>query len=104
MADDSASTAPKPGKTVYSAETKAAVLAALLAGQGVTEVAAAYAIPEGTVKAWRSHSKGNVKSASSVLAKREQIGELLIDYLHGNLKTLKAHQRVFADPEWLKQQ
>ena len=40
----------------YSDEVKAAVMAALLAGQGVNEVAAAYSVPTATVRSWKSRA------------------------------------------------
>jgi transposase-like protein len=91
----------------YDAATKSACLAALLAGQGTTEVAKAYKVPEGTVKSWRARMKdatGASTFASVASEKREQIGELLIDYLHANLSTLRAQLIVFGDPAWLKLQ
>lgn len=94
-------------KAKYSAETKAAVMAALLQGQGTHSVAEAFKLPEGTVKAWRSRMKlpdGSAEVATVATEKREQIGDLLIDYLHANLKTLRLQQEVFGDPLWLKQQ
>jgi len=86
----------------YNPETKAAVMAALLAGQGVEFVAREYKIPEGTVKAWKSR----LREGSSPVAteKREAIGNLLIQYLEANLNTLREQHKVFADPEWLKKQ
>lgn len=41
----------------YSEETKAAVLAALLEGQAVSQVAREYDIPRGTVKSWKNRLK-----------------------------------------------
>ena len=90
----------------YDPATKAAVMAALLAGQGTTEVAATYSVPEGTVKSWRARMKPGGETDVSKVAteKREEIGSLLIDYLHANLTTLRAQNVVFADAAWLKTQ
>ncbi len=81
-------------------------MAALLAGQGTAQIAAEYHVPEGTVRGWRSAVKngGALTTASVVTGKREQIGDLLIEYLHANLTTLREQQRVFADPVWLMKQ
>lgn len=98
---------PSARRREYDASTKAAALSALLAGQRVDEVAAAYAIPEGTVKSWRARMKdasGAAKDASVAPEKREQIGDLLIEYLHANLSALRKQQEVFADPAWLRTQ
>lgn len=91
-------------KRTYSAETKAAAMAALLAGQAVNAVAAEFQLPEGTVKAWRHRMKGAATETVVATEKREEIGTLLIDYLHANLSTLRAQQIVFADADWLKKQ
>src|SRR6185503_10105962 len=92
-------------KAKYSAETKAAVVAALLEGQAASKVAAEYKLPEGTVKAWASRTRHGASELRSVAPeKRDEIGQLLIDYLHENLKTLTAQVIVFRDPVWLAKQ
>jgi len=94
-------------KSRYSPETKAAVLAALLQGQGAHEIATAFKLPEGTVRTWHARVKlsdGSASVSRVETQKREQIGELLIDYLHANLSTLRKQQEVFGDPAWLAKQ
>lgn len=86
----------------YSEEQKAAVMAALLAGQSVSSVARDYHIPQGTVKRWSAAAKDQIEPVRS--AKKERIGELLIDYLEANLITLHAQAKVFANEEWLLEQ
>jgi transposase-like protein len=85
----------------YSDDTKAAVMAELAAGQGVGKVAGEYKIPVGTVKAWKRRTRGEQPVATQ---KKEAIGDLLVQYLETNLRTLKAQSEIFADPEWLKKQ
>ena len=84
--------------------TKAAVMAALLSGQAAGDVAAEYKVPKGTVDAWRARMKQAPPLASLASEKRKQIGELLIDYLHASLTTLRQQQVVFSDEVWLKSQ
>ena len=85
----------------YSDEVKAAVMAALLAGQSVSQTAKEYGIPKGTVSGWRAHLNGVAKVTTQ---KKERIGELLVEYLNENLITLKA-QAVFSRSEkWLNKQ
>jgi len=91
-------------KTKYSPETKAAALAALLAGQGVSEVAATYKLPSGTVKSWLNRLKVATPVASVASEERAAIGDLLTGYLTETLAALRAQSKVFADPAWLKQQ
>ena len=79
-------------------------MAALLAGQGIQEVAKQYKIPEGTIKAWRARAKDASQVAAVAAGKKEEIGELLLEYLRTNLRTLKAQTVVFSDPLWLAKQ
>lgn len=90
-------------RRAYSPEEKAAALAALVAGQGLDEVARDYKIPVGTLKAWRHYSEGPVDPELAI-AKRERVGELLMEYLEANLSCLTAQIQVFRDPEWLRKQ
>lgn len=84
----------------YSEETKAAVLAALMAGQSISEVAEAYRIPEGTVKGWSAAQvQPDVTTSSTV---KKEIGELILEYLRETLITLVAQQRLFRDESWLR--
>lgn len=83
---------------VYSEEVKAQVMAALLAGQSVGQVCKAYNLPYKTVWSWKKQTPGFSDP------KREIIGELVIEYLHANLITLKAQAEFFRDTNWLKQQ
>jgi transposase-like protein len=94
----------KPKRRGYSPEAKAAAMAALLSGQGVSEVAATYQIPAGTVKAWLSRRKHAKDVATVAPDKRSQIGDLLVDYLHANLAALRSQLVVFTDPAWLSKQ
>ncbi len=86
----------------YSEETKAAVLAALLAGQSQSEVAAQYHIPVGTIAAWSARASGGASAASTSSDKRRRIGELLLTYLEANLNALTVQAHVFAEESWLK--
>ena len=86
----------------YPPEVQAQVLAALLEGQSISKVAEVYKVPEGTIKSW----KARLSAVPSVVAteKRAIIGELLLDYLEENLRTLKEQNVIFRDPKWLKDQ
>lgn len=92
------------GKTTYSEELKASVMAALLAGQSISEIAKEYNIPEGTVKSWKSRQLNGETVALVATEKREIIGELLLGYLSELLVTLKKQVVIFRDEDWLKQQ
>jgi len=85
----------------YSDETKAQVMAALLAGQSINEVATRYKIPAGTVKSWRRNSR---EFRPVDTQKGAEIGDLLLEYLRENLITLRAQVEHFRDPKWLSKQ
>ena len=87
----------------HSVETKAAVMAALLAGQAASEIARKYNISEGTVRSWKARQAGH-PVASVATRSREQIGDLIVNYLEELLVTLHAQQKVFQDEKWLRQQ
>jgi transposase-like protein len=87
----------------YPDETKAAVMAALLAGQNVSEIAEKYKIPKATLRSWKSRQE-NYGVANVATQKKEKIGDMLIDYLSASLITLKAQVEFFKNEEWLKKQ
>lgn len=91
-------------RAVHTAETKAAALAALLAGQSVSEVASTYRLPVGTVKRWRAGLSPEEVAAIPPATKVE-IGDLLVGYLRENLTTLQVQQTtLFRDEHWLRKQ
>jgi transposase-like protein len=91
------------GRT-YSEETKAAVLAALLTGQSVGEIAKSYRVPAATIRSWNSRQGNGGGVANVATQKKELIGELLVDYLGELLVTLKAQAKFARQIEWLKEQ
>jgi hypothetical protein len=89
----------------YSDEVKAAVMAALLAGQGVNEVSAAYSVPSATVRSWKS--RAGIRDVVAPIVSddaRSRIGDLLLGYLTKIIGALSAQAVLFADSEWLKKQ
>lgn len=98
---------PKKGKA--SPEVHAAVLTALLAGQSVTQVAAQYNLPKGTVSSWKNRTVAKVASnaandATHATQKSQLLSGLLLDLMSAGLRTLIAQQNVFGDPAWVKKQ
>lgn len=84
----------------HSDDVRAAVMAALLAGQGVSEVAATYKIPVQTVSEW-----GKQIDFGQVRTKKENdFGDLLACYLETTLTTLREQVRLFGNREWLAKQ
>lgn len=78
--------------------TRASVMAALLAGQSVSEIATEYHVPQQTVSNWKQGLSQNTGY------KKEQIGDLLIGYLVVNLDTLRKQAEFFSDLKWLEKQ
>lgn len=82
----------------YSDETKAAVMAALLAGQSLGSIAKEYDMPKSTVSRWKN---GKVPMNGT---QKKEIGDLIVRYLETNLEALQAQAEAFKNPEWLKKQ
>jgi transposase-like protein len=83
-------------------EVKAAVMASLLAGQGVCEVAKEYKLPQRTVSNWKKQIPAN-KLAEVGSKKEEDFSDLLATYLKEILTTLAVQVRHFRTPEYLKE-
>ena len=83
----------------YSDDTRAAVMAALLAGQSIGQVAREYNIPKGTVSYWK-----NNQGVGNNPTQKKEIGDLLLNYLHANLEALAAQAELFKTKEWLMKQ
>lgn len=88
-------------KTEYSSETKAAVMVALLEGQSIRVVAQQYKIPRSTVGAWAKESKGVHIVPDS---KKEELGDLLLEYVRLSLKSLQIQVQHFGTKSWLTNQ
>ena len=86
---------PKP----YSADLKAAVMAALLSGQSIGQVARDYHLPKGTVSNWKNRPS-SLKNGTQ----KSDIGDLVLKYLRTNLEALSAQAEMFKDRTWLSQQ
>ena len=94
-------------KKLYDAETKAAVLTALLAGQSVSSVAREYKIPKGTVSGWRRREidSGSVGVATVATQKEKlEFGELLLKYMYKSMESMISAVEVFGDKDWLRKQ
>lgn len=77
-------------------------MAALLAGQGVSEVAAQYRVPKATVSRMKKNlSREQLDRVGTERA--EKIEGLVFGYLTQLLSSLKAQAEVAADKSYLKQ-
>lgn len=90
------------GKTT-DPHVKAAIIAALLAGQGVNEVAARYKVSKATVSRIKvNFSESDLKRVET--EKKEALGDLIAEYLRQNLHTLSVQAEHARDKAWLQRQ
>ena len=82
----------------HSAETRAAVMAALLEGQSLNKIADEYHVPKATVSRWKN------EGVSGSGTQKEQIGALVLEFLKESLQTAIEQVQVFRDEKWLKRQ
>lgn len=87
----------------HSDEVQAQVMAALLAGQGVGEIAAQYNIPDSTVSDLRKRAEaefGELRKQN----KGQIIENLLFEYLTSTLQTLKNQSEIAGEREYIFKQ
>lgn len=82
----------------HDPSVKGAVMAALLAGQGVNSVSEEFGLPKGTVSGWKKEYEQNRTEKVPTRA------SLIENYLTQNLTTLGAQQEFFRDTSWLREQ
>lgn len=95
---------PRRKPPEHSPEIRAAVLAALLAGQSVSQVAKEYKLPKGTVSAWKNRCDPSYVSATQKETTGETTGDLLHRLVDANLKALLAGAELGADLTWARTQ
>ena len=97
----------------YTPEVKAAVMAALLAGQSISSVAKKYEIPKGTVSGWQKQAGnplGALVNPSPGVAtvatqkKQDEILDLMLDLVIAQLKSQIALADHAGDKKWLTTQ
>jgi len=84
-------------KTTYTAEVRAQVMGALLAGQSISSCSREFKIPKGTISGWKNRG-------SDYETQKRDIGPLLVEYLRKNLEALTAQAEQFSKPDWLAEQ
>lgn len=92
-----------PRGKAHSEQVRAAVMAALLAGQSVSEVAADYKIDRSLVSRWKQQIPAD-RMHQVALKKQHDFGELLSEYLATLLTTLKVQAEVAGDPDYIRKQ
>lgn len=92
-----------PRGKAHSDAVRAAVMAALLAGQSISEVAADYKVDRSLVSRWkRQIPKERLHAVAT--KKTYDFGELLGDYLAALLRSLTVQAEVAGDPTYIKAQ
>lgn len=91
------------GRRSYSDDFKAEVMAALLAGQSVTDVSKEYEVPRGTVAGWSSKlNEAGVPTVSNT--KKEEFGERLLQLANTIIDAQLSMLQVMAEKDYLRQQ
>lgn len=92
----------------HSAEMRAQVLAALLAGQSINQVARDFKLGPATVSTWRNESGLGSNAFRIERVAENDLGGLVLGYLRASLKTAQVQVELFGDEkflrEWLKNQ
>lgn len=84
-------------------ETKAKVIAALLAGCGVVEIARELDLPHQSVTNYKKELSDD--RLSEIRRKKgERIDDLVYDYLLQNLETLRTQSKVVSDESYIHKQ
>lgn len=87
----------------HSDEVRAQVIAALLAGQGVNDVARRYKVPKATVSRIKNELTPTQLEQVGT-EKRERIADLIEGHLNESLKAAAAIARKTRDNAWLSKQ
>ena len=81
----------------HDLQVRGAAMSALLAGQGVADVARTYSVPISTVSLWK-------KDAWDRAGRSTDIGDLLLGFVRETLGTLTVQVIAYRDIEWLRKQ
>lgn len=87
----------------HSDELRAQVMAALLAGQGVGEVAEQYNLDKSVVSRWKDSIPSD-KLQVVATKKGEEIENLLFGYLTTTLKTLTSQAEIASERDYVTKQ
>ncbi len=102
-------------RRTYTQEQKATALAGLLTGIPAAQIAAEMGIPTSTIFHWKQvelnpTERGMIQTVQATTAYekkeegKEELGELVTEYLRESLRTLRLQAREFASHDWLQKQ
>jgi transposase-like protein len=86
----------------HTPETKAAVLADVVAGESVAAVARKYGIGRNTIRVWTAELGDH--GSSAIQQKKEAIGEKVYGLVEDNVETLRKIAKHAQKDEWLDKQ
>ncbi len=92
------------GRNTYDEAIKGAVMAALLSGQSVSEIAEKYKINPATIRSWKSRQQNGESVATVATEKKARIGDLILEGLEAQLLATRAMADVFSDKDWIRKQ
>jgi transposase-like protein len=92
-----------PIRSERAAEQKAAVMAALLAGQhNAQKIAEMHGVDKATVTRWKQELARELPELQKQA--KTNFGEKLAECLASELEAIKARNRLFSDQSWLRDQ
>lgn len=91
-------------KQPYSPDTRAAVLAAIAAGEPIAAVARQYGIARSTVQNWMASSHVSEYRTPAIQQKKAEIGQQVYGLLEDYIETLRIQVRATRDEDWIKKQ
>lgn len=90
----------------YDDQTRAAVMAALLAGQSVSKISDDHGVPRSTIYGWKDKILEHVGDdvAAAATEKKDRIGALLLQLVETELSSMITMSEVTARSEWILKQ
>ncbi len=89
-------------RSTYTRQQKAEAIAAFFTGESITSVAARMGVPFSTAAGW----KNSANTAADVIGEqqKDELGELVTEYVREGLSTLRLQAREFSQHGWLERQ
>ena len=92
---------PRKGAKDHSNRFVAQALAMMMLGASVQEISDKLAIPKQTISEWRAYLPAEL---GQVRTKKEDVEDLLGQYLEKSLRAILAQLDVIGDPDWIRTQ
>jgi transposase-like protein len=92
-----------PRGVAHSPELRAQVVATVLAGASIAQVAGQYKLDKGLVSRW-VQAEGLQPVATEQGARARDLGELILELIADHVTTIQAQLQAAARPDWLEKQ